>query len=292
MARLTVIDGGLFTTIQDIGRVGYRKYGIPESGVMDLDSYKKANYLVGNAEDGPVLECTLKGGKYQFDSDAVIALTGAVMNPTIDGSKIEMNTSVFIKKGEILDLGFAGRGCRCYLAIQGEWVINKVLGSWSTFVLGKFGGFKGRELKEEDVIEWKNKDDRFAGRTLEKTEIPYFSSKITVQFVPGPEWHMLTDQLKKQFLNTSFTVSSRSNRMGIRLETDDPLIVNKASMKSSGVIPGIIQLPPNGLPIILMKDGQTVGGYPRIGKILEVHLNRLSQLPPNALVKFKKSEGF
>lgn len=288
MAKLTVKDGGLFTTIQDIGRVGYRKYGIPVSGVMDVYSYKKANYLVGNAENDPVLECTLKGGKYQFDSDAVIALTGAVMNPSIEGSKIEMNTSVLIKKGETLDLGFAEKGCRCYLAIRGEWVIDRILGSCSTFVTGKFGGLKGSELKEDDVIVWKNKKNSFEGRVLEKTEIPYFSSKITVEFVPGPEWDILTDHLKKQFLTTSFKVSSKSNRMGIRLETNDPLIIKMSDMKSSGVIPGIIQLPPNGLPIILMKDGQTIGGYPRIGKILEVHLSRLAQLPPNGAVKFKK----
>lgn len=292
MGKLTVLDGGLFTTIQDKGRSGYRKYGVPSSGVMDISAYKKANFLAGNSKNAPVLECTLKGGKYQFNTDATIAITGALMNPGINDNEIGMNTSVKVRAGETLELGFAKKGCRAYVAIRGSWDIDKVMGSCSTFTLGKFGGLNGTPLKKGDQISWQEIPESLEPRTLQNDGIPYYSSKITIEFIPGPEWDQLNDQEKDKFLNSSFRVSSKSNRMGIRLESEKPIVMNQVDMKSSGVIPGIIQIPPNGLPIILMKDGQTVGGYPRIGKILDIHLNRIAQVPINGTIKFKEVKDF
>lgn len=286
MSKLQVIDGGLFTTIQDSGREGYRKFGVPISGAMDMQSYKNANKLVGNNEDDPVLEFTLKGGVYKFDSDAVIAITGALMSPNLNEDEIEMNTSIQVTKGDILKIGFAEKGCRAYLAIQGEWDIDEMMGSYSTYVLGKFGGLDGSKLKEGDGILWRNSASDFLERKLPKEEIPYYSSKLTVEFITGPEWEWLSVESQEQFLSTSFKVSSKSNRMGIRLETEEPILSQKSGMRSSGVIQGVIQLPPNGNPIILMKDGQTVGGYPRMGTIPEIYLDRIAQLPPNGIVRF------
>ncbi|MEP1151324.1 MAG: biotin-dependent carboxyltransferase family protein [Balneola sp.] len=286
MSKLKVIDGGLFSTIQDSGREGYRKFGVPISGAMDMQSFKNANKLVGNKEDDPVIEFTLKGGVYKFNSDAVIAITGALMNPNLNDNKVEMNSSIQVRKGDILKIGFAEKGCRAYLAIQGEWELDEEMGSYSTYEFGKFGGLDGSKLKAGDEISWKNTDTDFFKRTLPKDEIPYYSSKLTVEFITGPEWEWLTVENQEEFLNTSFKVSSKSNRMGIRLETEEPILTQKAGMRSSGVIPGVIQLPPNGSPIILMKDGQTVGGYPRIGTIPEIYLDRIAQLPPNGTVRF------
>lgn len=289
MNSLTVIDGGLFTTIQDSGREGYRKFGVPVSGGMDEKAYNLANKIVGNKKGSPVLECTLNGGKYRFNSRAIIAITGAKMSPTLNSDPIEINSLIEIHKDDILELGFAKRGCRTYVAIQGEWDIQKVMGSYSTYTQGVFGGFKGRTLKKGDVVKWVERDVAFNKISI-SDQIPYYSSKITVQFIPGPEWDSIETVEQERFLNTKFRVSSKSNRMGIRLETDEPIKSEKLDMKSSGVIPGIIQLPPGGNPIILMKDCQTVGGYPRLGKIVDSDLDRLAQVPPNGTVSIIKSE--
>lgn len=289
MSSLTVIDGGIFTTIQDSGRKGYRKFGVPVSGAMDEKAYNLANDLVGNKKGSPVLECTLKGGKYRFNSKATIAITGAKMSPSLNGDVIEMNTALKVGKGDVLQLGFAKRGCRTYVAIQGEWDIQKIMGSYSTYTQGVFGGFKGRTLEKGDVLKWDERDVVFNKSSI-SDQIPYYSSKITVQFIAGPEWDGIEAVEQERFLTTKFKVSSKSNRMGIRLETDKPIKSNKIDMKSSGVIPGIIQLPPGGNPIILMKDCQTVGGYPRLGKVLDTDLDRLAQVPPNGTVSIIKSE--
>jgi len=292
VGSLTVLDRGLFTTIQDKGRVGYRKFGIPVSGVMDEVSFLSANKLVGNPENTPVLECTLKGGKYRFESNTVITITGALMSPKINGSTVEMNTSIKVEQGDVLELGFAQKGCRAYVAIKGNWDIETVLGSYSTYTRASFGGFEGRALRKGDEIRWQDSESDFRAQSLPKGEIPYFSSKISVDFIPGPEWDWLNKKEQEIFLSSSFVVDSKSNRMGIRLSSDVQLSTEKQEMSSSGVIPGIIQLPPSGDPIILMNDAQTVGGYPRIGKVLDRYLDRLAQIPPNGIVRFKKSEGF
>lgn len=290
MGKLTVLEGGVFSTIQDEGRSGYRKFGIPVSGAMDSISYRLANTLVGNPSDFPAIEFSLKGGKYRFDSEAFIAITGALMNPRINDLEVQMNTSIRVDAGSVLELGFAQKGVRAYLGIKGVWDIKKVMESYSTCIQGKFGGYKGRVLQAGDKIRWQDQSHDYEVKSLSKEKIPYYSSKVNVDFYIGPEWNLLSKKEKEKFLSTSFTIDSRSNRMGIRLDTETPLVVKEFNMKSSGVMPGIIQLPQNGKPIILMNDAQTVGGYPRIGKIVDSDLNRIAQVPPNGTIRFKKSE--
>jgi biotin-dependent carboxylase-like uncharacterized protein len=214
------------------------------------------------------------------------------MNPRLDSNELKMNTSIQVKKNSILEIDYAKKGMRAYLAIKGKWDIKKVMGSYSTCVQGKFGGLNGRKLKKGDKIFWDDESSEHINKSVSKAKIPYYSSKITVKFIPGPEWDWLSDKEQKKFLSTSFKVNSKSNRMGIRLDSDTPIEVLSNDMLSSGVIPGIIQLPPSGKPIILMKDAQTIGGYPRVGKVLDVHLNRLAQIPTNGIIRFKKSELF
>ncbi len=288
MGKLTVLDSGLMSTVQDKGRIGFRKFGVPVSGVMDESSFSLANELVGNPKEAPVIEMALKGGSYRFESDSIIAITGAQMKPMINKKGVKLNSGIKVKAGEVLEFGYAEKGCRCYLSIRGKWQIKKVMGSCSTYVTGKFGGFEGRSLLKGDEIYWEERDTDFKLFSAPNEKIPYFSSKLSVDFVPGPEWDWISKKEQHKFLNTEFKISSKSNRMGIRLESDSKIENPKREMISSGVIPGIIQLPPNGRPIILMRDGQTVGGYPRIGKVLDIHLDRLAQLPINGILRFKK----
>lgn len=287
---LEVLEGGLFTTIQDAGRSGYRKYGVPLSGVMDERAFKLANWLVGNEEAAPVLEMTLKGGSYQFNNQAIIALTGAEMSPKLDGREIPMNSSFQIEAGEVLSFGYAERGCRCYLAIRGELDIEKVLGSYSTFTTGNFGGINGEKLKHGDTLSWTERSGEFVTKKTPEHQIPYYSSKITFEVNESREWGWLPSSANEQFLNTAFEVSAKSNRMGIRLNGEKIQVKNK-QMKSSPVLPGIIQLPENGQPIILMRDGQAVGGYPRIAKIPDADLWRAGQLKPGDIVRFKMKDN-
>ncbi|MBO6523708.1 MAG: biotin-dependent carboxyltransferase [Balneolaceae bacterium] len=285
MGRLTAIDGGLFTTIQDSGRPGYRKFGVPVSGVMDQKSFRLANWLVGNSKRYPVLECTMKGGKYTFNDEAIIAVTGALMHPKINGEEVPQNQSLKLNTGDELELGFSTRGCRSYIAIKGSLTIKQVMGSCSTYTMGKFGGFKGRKLKSGDVIEWDETKSKDLTRKAPYDQIPYFSSKVRVRIMKGVEWDWLSEESQDGFSGTQFEVSSSSNRMGIRLEGHS-LRVPEREMISGPVLPGIIQLPPNGNPIILMQDGQTIGGYPRIAKVLDEDLWRLGQVKPGDKVSF------
>lgn len=285
MNRLIVIDGGLFTTVQDYGRPGFRKYGVPVSGVMDRNSFDLANRLVGNPKGTPVLECTLKGGKYSFETRSLIAITGASMTPRINGDEVFQNCSLIVNPGDELELGFASRGCRTYLALKGNLNLPKIMDSFSTYTLGKFGGFAGRVLKTEDELEWNQPEEELNPREASKEEIPYFSSKVTVRIMKGPEWDWLSVTVQQEFLDVKYQVSSQSNRMGIRLEGSS-LESPERQMISSPVVPGIIQLPPNGNPIILMQDGQTIGGYPRIAKVLDEDLWRLGQVKAGDTLSF------
>ncbi|MFV1883743.1 MAG: biotin-dependent carboxyltransferase family protein [Balneola sp.] len=285
MNKLRVIDGGLFTTVQDYGRPGFRKYGVPVSGVMDMKSFDLANKLVGNQKGGPLLECTLRGGKYRFENRSLIAITGALMNAKINGGEVSQNCSLVVKPGDELELGFASRGCRTYLALKGNLVLPKIMDSFSTYTLGKFGGVQGRILKTGDELEWDQPKEKLNPREASKEEIPYFSSKVTVRIIKGPEWEWLSGAVQQEFLDVKYQVSSQSNRMGIRLEGNS-IESPESQMISSPVIPGIIQLPPNGNPIILMQDGQTIGGYPRIAKVLDEDLWRLGQVKAGDTLSF------
>ncbi|MTI88947.1 MAG: biotin-dependent carboxyltransferase [Balneolaceae bacterium] len=286
IGSLTVNDGGLFTTIQDGGRSGYRKYGIPVSGAMDTHSWKLANWLAGNPLDTPILEMTLKGGVYEFNSQAVIAIAGAEMKPEINGEKAPMYKTIQVQHGDKLQLGYCRKGCRSYLAIQGKWEIDKMMGSYSTYTPGVFGGLKGRVFKKGDRLQWQSA--KFKGdREIDRKLIPHFASSNTLRVIKGPEFDWMNPQEQKQFLGMTYMVSAESNRMGIRLKGEEKLEVSSRQMSSSATLPGVVQLPQSGHPVILGKDGQTVGGYPRIAKVVEADMWRVGQLPPSSYVGFK-----
>lgn len=277
--ELEVLSGGLLTTVQDHGRHGYRKFGVPVSGVMDEHSYKLANWLVGNPQHAPVLELTLMGGTFEFHSDAVVGISGAEAEISVNDNPAASNKSIKIKKGDILDIGRVTSGCRLYLAIAGEWDIEKIMGSYSTCLSAKFGGMQGRALNKGDRLIWKSDQDKTVERTVPKKLLPHYSSSQKIRIIEGPEWNWLTEKEQTTFLASHYSISSESNRMGIRLKNSLVLQQGRPDeMASSPVVPGIIQLPSNGSPIILMNDAQSVGGYPRIAKVIDADLWRLGQV--------------
>lgn len=284
---LKVIIGGLFSTIQDNGRFGFRKFGVPVSGAMDKEAYKWANRLLGQSEKTPVIEMTQQGGEFQFNTDAIISITGADMSARLNGDLISINKVHKIKEGDRLEFDSPIKGCRTYMGILGDWNLEKVMDSYSTYILGKFGGLHGELLDVGDLISWEVRKPVNMIEEIPKEFIPYYSSKITLNIEKGPEWDWLDNHQKEQFLSAEFKMSSKSNRMGFRLNGEESIKIPKQEMRSSGVFPGVIQLPPNGQPIILMNDAQTVGGYPRIGVVPDRFMSSLAQIPINGTIRFK-----
>ena len=282
---IEILRPGMFSTIQDKGRSHLRKYGIPESGVMDEWAAGIANFLVGNSGDSPLIEFTLTGGRLRFLSDCRVALSGADMNPQIDNKPIKMDEGIVVKSGSELSFGTAKRGLRCYLAVSGKWQIQEVMGSHSTYVPGNFGGFEGRALKKGDIIQISSRIPE-AQRHLPKELVRYYSKSAEISFMKGPEWDIIPDGAKKQFLSASYAIESTSDRMGIRLKSDKAILLERNSLASSAVIPGSIQLTNGGQPIVLMKDGQTIGGYPRLGTVIKSDLFRLAQIQPGGEIRF------
>lgn len=285
---MQVIKGGLLTTIQDGGRHGYRKLGIPQSGVLDSRAHRQANWLVDNPPDAPVLECTLQGGIFRFEKAAVIAVTGADMSTMLNDAPCPMNRSIAVSAGDVLVLSYVRRGVRTYIGIQGMPDIQQVMKSYSTYTMGGFGGFKGRALQAEDELKWKNDTPKNPNRVLPEHLLSHFYiQKNIIRIMPGPEWEYLSPTAGQLLKNTFYTIHTDSNRMGIRLQGAALSLADDFLMSSSATLPGTVQLPPNGQPIVLMHDGQTTGGYPRIAKVIEADLGRLAQIPPRGSLCFR-----
>ena len=296
---VNVLNAGLLTTIQDIGRTGSQKFGVLVSGAMDSYSMRIANLLVGNDEREGVLEITLFGTKLQFEEDTLIAITGGDLQTTVDGIPVANWRPLIVRKGSILKFGFAIEGCRAYLAIAGGIDIPVVMESKSTYMVAGIGGFKGRALQQNDELSFgpltESNDKVFALIEREGTPdwaVPHhplisLASTQTIRIIEGTEYKHFDDASKQRLVRVPYVVTPQSNRMGLRLEGQALALTEKLEMLSEGVTFGTIQIPPNGKPIILMADRQTAGGYPKIGQVITADLGSLSQVKPNATLYFK-----
>ncbi|MFK7951733.1 MAG: biotin-dependent carboxyltransferase family protein [Ekhidna sp.] len=267
MGKLRVIKASGLSTVQDKGRDGYRQFGIPQSGAMDLKSMKEANYLVGNPKEHPVIEFALSGMKLEALEDTIIGVAGANVN--WNGKLIEQ-TTIQLTKGDMVDIS-SPRKVYGYLGIGGMMKTKNDFGSYSTYLTAGFGGIDGRPLMKEDVLE------TIDAIPSEKRTISVVDDVEVIQSIrieKGPEWNLLQESPEDKI----FKVEPSSNRIGIRL-SGTTISCDGSEITSSAVIPGTIQLPPNGEPIILMNDCQTTGGYPRIGKVVDEDMGKLSQVP-------------
>lgn len=285
-----VIVPGALTTVQDLGRYGHQQSGMPCSGVMDQQSFFTANELLGNSPDAAVLEHTLFGGGYQFISDTVIALTGADMAPTVNGSPCPMYRPVLIPAGSILMLGLAKHGCRTYLAVSGGIDVPSVLGSRSTNLKCRIGGFEGRALQAGDILQTGPgvlSYEEISGRTAPQ---PVFSSDITVHVIEGPQADYFTEHGLQTFYTETYTVSDQSDRMGCRMEGPAVESIRGTDIISDGIVFGSVQVTSAGQPIILMADRQTTGGYAKIATVCSADLPLLAQCRPGDKVHFMKKD--
>lgn len=288
MSVFQVLKPGFFTTVQDLGRYGYLKYGVPISGAMDSFSMVAANLLVGNSPNAACLEITLIGPEFQALADTQIAITGGRISVEINGEEASMWQTLTVHKGDFVSLGKVESGCRCYLSIRGGINTPMILGSRSTYVRGRFGGIEGRQLKTGDVIEGFSAPLLKAGFKMPESLMPNFTNNFTVHVVLGPQADMFAERGIENFLSNHYKVTVESDRMGYRLEGPAIEHKGKAEIVSDALLPGAIQVPRNGKPIIIMKDAQTTGGYPKIAVVVTPDLDRLGQAKPNDTIKFSE----
>jgi len=277
----------MLTTIQDQGRIGYRAYGMPVSGVMDRYAATMANILVGNEPDAAVLEMTLLGGTFRFPNEAYMAICGADMQGTLNGKKIRNWSAFYVPANSELAFEYAVSGCRAYLAFYGGIAVPKVLGSRSTYTRAAIGGLEGRALQADDVIEiGKAAAMPYAARELSYHHLPKYMNEIHVRVILGPQDDLFTAKGLQTLFSSSFTVSSRNDRMGILLEGAKIEHVSGPDIISDALCAGAIQVPGDGLPIIMMADCQTTGGYAKIGFVISPDLSKLAQAKAGDTVTF------
>ena len=276
---IKVLKEGLFTTIQDIGRFGYKNIGVPVSGSMDQTSAKLANLLLGNDESSAVLEMTLVGPTLEFMNDTYISITGADMNPSLNKQKVLQNKPLFVNKGDILYLSHSSNGMRSYLGIKGGFNSEKKLGSKSFY--------RGITKREKLIKNDKIKFSKVTSSTMKMNKsINDFkiNRKNKINVFKGPEFDLLDSNSKDIIFNTDFTIGV-INRMGYNLV--EPIENSISSIISSPVMPGTVQLTPSGRLIILCRDCQTSGGYPRVLQLDKSSMDSLSQKTIGETIKLK-----
>jgi antagonist of KipI len=286
---MEVLDGGMLTTVQDAGRYGYQRYGVPVSGAMDPFALRAANRLVGNDDDAAGLEMTLLGPRLRFPRPAVIALTGADLDATLDGRPVPRWESVAVHEGATLAFGSPRDGVRGYLAVAGGIDVPLVLGSRSTYARSKLGGFGGRPLKPGDVLETRASSPSVPSglRRVPTDRQPIYGHEHRLRVTLGPQDDRFTNDGLLTFFCSAYTVTPQSDRMGYRLA--GPAIAHSAGpdLVSDGTPLGAVQVAGDGAPIVLMVDRGTAGGYTKIATVITVDVCRLSQAGPGDVVRFE-----
>jgi antagonist of KipI len=286
---IDVLAGGLQTTVQDGGRFGYRHLGVGISGALDNYSLQVGNWLVGNRENSAVLEIALQGPRLRFELPARIAITGADTDVRANGIPIPGWRPIDLPAGCELSLGACRRGARAYLAVAGGLQVQAIMGSASTDLRGGFGGLDGRCLAAGDELltgagaEISASTPAIAPWWINAEPDLDWSNPNVVRILPGH------DAIKAGMTldSGSYRVSAQSNRQGLRLQGVPLTIADRKDRLSEPVAPGTVQLPPDGQPIILLAEAQTIGGYPRIGHVVSADLPRLAQLRPGDALGFE-----
>lgn len=281
MKSVEILHPGLLTTVQDSGRKGNAFYAIPLSGVMDIESYNRVQILFGT-NDKAVLECTLKAPKLQFHDDFQIVVSGADMNWQVNDKVIHNDQIIDVKKGDVLKGGFAKNGFRSYIGFSGQLEGQQHVSSVSSYSYADFGYNEGQPLRKgHQLVFTESKSDSSTQHPFEKRE---FRNEVRIK--KGPEFQFLSESTTHLLSNSKFKISTQSNRMGVRLEGPS-LKVDKQLKKSVPVLPGFIQLLPNGQLIVLLQDGQTTGGYPRIAYIPADQLSNFNQVALGKSLSFQ-----
>jgi antagonist of KipI len=298
----TIQHAGFQTSVQDLGRTGFRQFGVSTSGALDSFALRVANLLVGNDEGAAGLEITLSGLHLRFDDERIVAWCGGEFDVQIESQILPAGHVAHLRAGDELKFGRAQNGCRCWLAISGGIDVPVVLDSRSTDLRANFGGFEGRTLRDRDLLPvrtWPGSSP-FAKATADK---PILATGVSswggphdwvspakrypvLRFVRGVDWSRFDDVAIQRFTTHEFRVSPDSDRMGVRLDGPELKRGEETDLISEAVAPGTIQVPPSGKPILLLGDCQTIGGYPKIAHVITVDLGIAAQLCAGDGVRF------
>ena len=284
-----VIEPGILTTIQDLGRYGFSQFGVPPSGALDSFSFRAGNLLVGNLEEKACLETALMGLKLIALKEVVISITGGDLCPTLNGEPLTMWRTHLLVEGDVIHFKKVRAGCRAYLAVAGGFVVPRIMGSSSTYLSGRFGGLEGRKLKRGDILYSLDISCSLnkLGLRFPIDWVSFPEKKVSLRVISGPQDDHFTEEGFQTFCSSPYHVTPQCDRMGIRLE--GPRIERRPDVEESiiseGLVAGAIQVPGDGNPIIILTELVT-GGYTKIATIISTDLPRVAQLKPGDQVRF------
>ncbi len=291
---MIVTRAGFLTTVQDLGRTGYRQFGVSTSGALDPFALRIANLLVGNDANAAALEIALGGLQLRFEDQRAVAWCGGEFDAQIGSRQLPAGRVASVQAGEELRFGRPRLGCRAWLAISGGIDVPLMLGSRSTDLRAGFGGFEGRALRDGDRLPlgaWPGSSPPATGVSSWSAPYDWVSPAkrdAVLRFVRGIDWFRFNDATVQRFTHQHFTVSPESDRMGVRFEGPELRRRDSGDLVSEAVAPGTIQVPPGGKPILLLQDCQTIGGYPRLAHVITVDLGVAAQLRAGDGVRFSE----
>jgi antagonist of KipI len=291
----SVIRAGFLTSVQDLGRTGFRQFGVSTSGALDPFALRVANLLVGNDEGAAGLEITLGGLHLRFEDERMVAWCGGEFDVQIGSRALPAGHVAQVEAGDELKFGRAQIGCRCWLAISGGIDVPGVLGSRSTDLRANFGGFEGRALRDGDQLslaEFRRSDTAATGKISSWTAPHDWTSPASrhpnLRFTRGVDWNRFNASTLQRFTSEAFAVSPDSDRMGVRFDRPELKREDETDLISEAVAPGTIQVPPSGKPILLLGDCQTIGGYPKMAHVITVDLAVAAQLRAGDHLRFSE----
>jgi antagonist of KipI len=286
---IRVLEPGALTTVQDLGRPGHLRYGIPPSGPIDHAAFVVANRLAGNADGAAGLECTVLGPRFVAEVPCAIAVTGAAMPLTVNGAEAPGWTTLILESGDVVKLGAARAGVRAYVAFSGGVDVPAVLDSRSTYVRGRLGGLDGRALRKDDRLALFAAPRPSVRRARERARSA-FDDEPEIRVVLGPQADRFTDDGLRTFLGSAYEMLPQSDRMGARLRGERIAHTAGHDILSDGIALGSIQVPGDGQPIALLVDRQSTGGYTKVATVCSFDIGRLGQVKPGRRLRFRAVE--
>src|SRR5437016_4739168 len=292
--EMIVTRGGFLSSVQDLGRIGLREFGVSVSGALDSFGLRVANLLVGNDEGAAGVEITFGGLQLHFQDERIVAWCGGEFDVRLGSKSLPAGHAARVEAGEEIKFGRPQIGCRCWVAISGGVDVPVVLGSRSTDLRAQFGGFQGRTLRDADVIplgKWRGSSTLatvISSWTAPHDWVSPAKRNPRLRFIRGVDWARFNASTLQRLTSEAFTVSPDSDRMGVRLDSPELKRQDDVDLISEGVAPGTMQVPPSGKPILLLGDCQTIGVYPKIAHVITVDLGIAAQLRAGDQVRFSE----
>lgn len=283
---MEILSSTPLATIQDLGRFDHYRDGVNRSGAMDSLALMVGNALLGNDENAAAIEIPLLPFKLRFEEDIDIAITGADCEALLDDVPLPPDWALTVRSGQTLTLASIREGCRAYICVAGGFDVPEILGSRSTQLREVFGGHEGRMLKKGDRLKASAASVGLPPGGLGATPFDQTTGTITARVLPAAEYDRFTAESQHSFWSAEWLVTPQSNRNGYRLSGPNLAMKDNSELRSHGVVPGTIQVPMGGQPIIQLADAATMGGYPKFGTVIEPDQWRLAQAKPGTSIRF------